>query len=169
MRITSVISSAILKGLRVFTHSPHSDVIKTNEQLSPFGLDANPHPGIKGAIQPATTTGRGAILGFFNKFVAALYGERRMYSTLPDGSEIVTEIFQFNNGSMMIRAGIDGGEEKYSLFIDSDGTVAETTPQKIITGNLIIDGSLTINGIDFGTHKHPYTDDGNPAVTEPPI
>ena len=175
MNITKVISTLIKNGLRVITHKPYGNVTKNNELLSSFGLDVNPPPGIKGAQQAATTNGRGAILGFFNKFLASLYGERRMYSTLPDGSEIVTEIFQLNDGSILIRAGIVEGSEKYSMLIDADGSVAETVTQKTITGNVVVNGSLTINGsliingIDIGTHKHNYTDDGNPLVTGPPI
>lgn len=180
MRITKIISSIIKNGLRVLTHKPYGDVTKNNELLSPFGLDANPYPNIKGAQHAGTTNGRGVISGFFNKFLDALSGERRMYSTLPDGTEIVTEIFQLNNGSILIRGGISGGVEKYSLLIDNDGTVSEEVILKTITGNIVINGNLTVNGKitgtviegagkDIGTHTHPYTDDGNPLVTGPPI
>ena len=168
MRLTKIISSVISNGKRILKHARWGGVINENEQLSSFGLDATPPPGTKGAHQPATTSGRGVILGFFNRFFAALSGERRMYSTLQDGSKIVTEIFQFNNGAILIRAGIIDGIEKYNLLIDSDGTVQETTPKKIITGDVEINGNLIINGISFGTHIHPYTDDGVPLDTGAP-
>lgn len=181
MRLTKVISTSIVKGLQVIKHAMFKDVTNQNELISDFGVDANPYPNIKGAHQSATTSGRGGIIGFFNKFVAALHGERRMYSTLPDGSEIVTEIFQMKDGSILMRAGIIGGVEKYSLLIDPGGGITETTTLKTLTGNMVINGNLTVNGvltatqilttagIDSDLHKHPYTDDGNPLVTLPPV
>jgi len=146
MKIIKVISSAIKSGLRVITHSPFSDVLKTNEQLTPFGLDANPYPGSKGMQAPAGTSGRGGVIGFFCKYLFSKYGERRMFSTLPDGSDQVTEIYQLNNGAILIRTGIVNGAEKYSMLIDSDGTVAELTPKKTLTGDLELNGDMVQNG-----------------------
>ena len=175
MRITRIISSSIKNGLRVLKHSPFKGLIKNNEILSDFGVDANPYPGIKGAHESATTSGRGAVIGFFNKFIAALSGERRTYSTLPDGSEIVTEIFQLNNGAILIRAAITGGSELYSMLIDTDGTVVEVTPLKTITGDIIINGDVTVNGgdvvadgISLKTHTHNYLNGATPSVTDGP-
>ena len=146
MRITRIISSNIEANLRVLKHSPFKDLIKNNELLSDFGHDANPYPGIKGAYESATTSGRGAVLGFYNKYAVALHGENRHYSTLPDGSEQVTEIYQLNDGSILIRAGIVGGTEKYSLLVNADGTVDETTPIKTLTGDMTQTGDMQING-----------------------
>lgn len=180
MRLTKVISTVIQNGLLVIKHATHGTVSKTNELLSPFGLDANPYPGIKAAIQAATTQGRGAIMGFFSKHNGkSLYGERRMYSTLADGTEIVTEIFQMNDGSILMRAGIEGGEEKYSLLIDPGGDVTETASLKTLTGNMKLIGNLEVQGTikatqiitdkgtDLDLHVHPYTD-APPSVTLPP-
>ena len=179
MRLTKVISTTIQNVSRVIKHATHGTVSKTNELISSFGLDANPYPGIKAAIEAATTQGRGAIIDFFNKFNAALYGERRMYSTLADGTEIVTEIFQMNDGSILMRAGIEGGEEKYSLLIDPGGDVMETASLKTLTGNMKligdfeVDGTITATkiitdkGTDLDEHVHPYTD-APPSVTLPP-
>ena len=123
MRITRIISSNIEGNLRVLKHTPFKSLVKKNELLSDFGHDANPYPGIKGAYESATTSGRGAVLGFFNKYAVALHGENRHYSTLPNGSEQVTEIYQRHDGSILIRAGISGGVEKYSMLVNSDGDV----------------------------------------------
>ena len=147
MRITRIISSNIEANLRVLKHTPFKNLVKNNELLSDFGHDANPYPGIKGAYESATTSGRGAVLGFFNKYAVALHGENRHYSTLPDGSEQVTEIYQLNEGSILIRAGIVGGTEKYSLLINPDGTVDETTPLKTLTGDLKVIGDMILNGL----------------------
>lgn len=180
MNITKIISSTIQKALLVLKHSPFNKVIRTNELLSPFGLDANPFPGIKGAVLSATSKGRGAIIGFFNKFVSAAPGEIRIYSTDPAGNGIVTEIHFKNDGTMTIKAAIPGGGPLFDMTVDAAGNVTVASPlvsltgdltiigNLTVTGNGIITGTLSIGGKDFTAHTHPYTDDGNPLNTGPP-
>ena len=55
-----------------------------------------------------------------------------------------------------------------SVVTVNNGTVSIDSSTINLTGNVNITGSLTTNGIDFSTHIHPYTDDGNPAVTGAP-
>ena len=180
MKYVGIISDKINEQHRVLTHSPYKGVTFTNNLLSGFGVDANPYPGIKGAVIPATTHGRGAIIGFLNKYNVALPGERRTYSTNPDGSAQVSEIYQLNDGSILIRGGMDGGTEKYSMLIDPDGNVTESFGLKTLTGDVVINGNLVVNGIitgdevktgagiDLGTHVHGYLNGVTPSMTDPP-
>jgi hypothetical protein len=146
MQYTRIISSNINNTLRVLLHERHKGNIANNEILSGFGVDASPYPGIKAIFAPTTSQGRGAIMGFVNRENKALDGERRMSSYLPDGSEEVTELYQLNDGSILIRAGIEGGTEKYSLLINPDGSVQEATPLKTIDGDMELNGTIDING-----------------------
>ena len=145
MKITRIIST-IVKALLILKHTPFNGVTRTNELLSPFGLDANPYPGIKGAVLSATSKGRGAVIGFFNKFVRAAPGERRMYSTDSAGNAIVTEIYQKNDGTIVIT-------------VNSGAT---------LNGDLTVTDDLVVGLIDFLTHTHAYDDSGTPKVTGPP-
>ena len=184
MRITRIITSSIVKGLRVLKHSPFRGVTRTNELLSPFGFDSNPYPGIKGAIQSATTKGRGVILGIFNKFIKADYGESRTFSTDAEGNEIKTEFHQKNDGSISLKAALAGGSPLFEIIIDPTGNIVVDSPLAILNGNLTINGNLvvigsigagtlavtgalTVGGKDFTTHTHPYDDSGTPKVTGP--
>lgn len=184
IRYTGIISANIEQQFRVLKHAPYQGVTLTNNLLSSFGLDANPYPGIKGAITPATTHGRGAVIGFLNKYNTALPGERRTYSTNPDGSAQVSEIYQLNDGSILIRGGIvsNGGEgaENYAMLIDPDGNITESFGLKTMTGDVVVNGSLTVkgditgdtvktsDGIDLGTHVHGYLNVTTPSITDPP-
>lgn len=145
MKITRVISSIIKNGVRVITHSPFQSVTRNNELISPFGVDANPYPGIKAAVQSTTSKGRGGILGFFNKFLIALFGEYRTYSTDPAGNAIVTEIYQKNDGSLSIKAAIDGAPA-FTFIIDTNGNLSIVTPKTTHTGDIDIVGDLDIDG-----------------------
>jgi hypothetical protein len=180
IRYTGIASTNIEQQFRVLKHAPYQGVTLTNNLLSSFGLDANPYPGIKGAVTPATTHGRGAVMGFLNKYNAACPGERRTYSTNPDGSAQVSEIYQLNDGSILIRGGISEGAEKYAMLIDPDGNITESFGLKTLTGDVVINGSLTVNGditgdtvktgddIDLGTHVHGYLNVTTPSITDPP-
>ena len=145
MNITKVIGSKIVKGLRVITHNPFKGVTRNNELASPFGVDANPYPGIKSVVQSATSKGRGAILGFFNKFLLAAFGEYRTYSTDAAGNAIVTEIHQKNDGSLSIKAAINGSPA-FEFIIDTNGDLSIVTPKTTHTGNLDIVGNLDVLG-----------------------
>lgn len=167
MKITRIISTAIKSALRVIKHTPFKGVTRTNELLAPFGLDSNPYPGIKGAVLSATSKGRGVILGVFNKFMLAAYGECRTFSTDAAGNAIVTEIHQKNDGTITVKAAIPGGP-LFELEIDASGNVAITSPVTTLTGDLNITGDLVVNGIDFLTHIHPYLNGTTPSFTGPP-
>ena len=180
MKYAKIISTNINAQHRLLTHQAYKGVTGVNEVLADFGVDAAPYPGIMAAIVSATTSGRGAVHGFFNKYNVAIDGERRTYSTKPDGSEQVSEIYQLNDGSILIRGGIEGGAEKYAMLIDPDGNITESFGLKTMTGDVVINGSLTVNGdlvggtiktaagIDSDEHIHGYLDDGVPSLTDPP-
>lgn len=146
MRFTRIISTDVNNQLRILLHQRHKGHTATNEAISGFGVDASPYSGIKAVYDPTTSAGRGVVLGYINRENKALDGERRTSSYLPDGSEEVTEVYQLNDGSILIRAGIEGGTEKYSLLINADGSVQEATPLKTIDGDMEINGDVDING-----------------------
>jgi phage baseplate assembly protein V len=52
--------------------------------------------------------------------------------------------------------------------LSSTLTVAGATTAAAITSAAITATAVTAGGIAFGTHKHSYTDDGNPATTGGP-
>lgn len=168
MNITKVISTTIRNGLRVIKHSPFKGVIRTNELLTPFGLDSNPPPGLKGIVASTTSKGRGAILGFFNKLLFSALGEYRTYSTDSAGNAIVTEIHQKNDGTITVKAAIPGGGPLFEMEINASGNVNITSPLTSWTGDLNITGDLVVNGIDFLTHTHPYLNGVTPSTTGPP-
>ena len=181
MNITKVIGSKILNGLRVIIHNPFKGVTRNNELASPFGVDANPYPGIKSVVQSATSKGRGAILGFFNKYLKSIHGEYRTFSTDAAGNAIVTEIWQKNDGSLIINAAINGSPA-FEFVIDVNGNLSIVTPKTTHTGNLDIvgdlavsgnvqiDGTLTVDGLftlnDDADINGKLTVNGNAEVTE---
>ncbi len=151
MNITRVIETAIDTFLTI-THSTFNRVIRTNKLLSPFGLDSNPYPGIKGGILSATSRGRGAVIGFLNKFVGTASGEIRLFSTDAAGNAIVAKVHLKNDGTIEVLVGTD---------MTLNGNL-------IINGDLTVTGNLVVDGIDFGTHAHGYDDSGTPKVTDGP-
>ena len=76
---------------------------------------------------------------------------------------------QDDNGCFVIQT--LSGTTKITL---KEGVITLTSPNVVINGDTLINGSLTVttetttNGIPFTTHVHPYTDDGVPSDTGVP-
>ena len=157
MRITTVKKVQVKRGLRVAVHETEKGNTRTNEIAAPFGIDINPYLNIKAIVSRATTAGRGVVLGFINKFLAALPGEIRIYSTDADGNDVVAYMHFKNDGTIHITGNIFHTGD---IDINGDLTIAGS-----ITGT---GGDCVFDGISLKTHTHNYFDDGNPNVTSPP-
>lgn len=145
-RISTIISSLVERGILKLTNQPGKGVTNTNPQTGPFGIDANPYPGIRGFILSGLSRARGAIVGYFNKFVDTSPGEIRIYGTDANGAAIVAYAKIFNDGSIKVECNIGDAAKKYTFFVDANGNKYETINKD---ETRIIKGSCysTIDGI----------------------
>lgn len=161
---TSIKETKPQNGLRVAIHEPLKGDTQTSEVAAPFGVDANPYPGIKGIFARATSAGRGVVLAFINRFLAAQPGEIRIYSTDDQGNDVVSFMHFKNNGTISIN-----GDTTHEGDLTVNGGLEVNGDLDVNDGDITVtNGDVTADGISLKNHTHNYTDDGLPAVTDPP-
>jgi len=156
MRITLIKQTGQERGLRIAIHEPLKGKTGKNEIAAPFGIDANPYPGIKGAFMKATTAGRGLILAFINKFLLAQPGEIRIYSTDPLGNAVSASMHFKNDGTYVIEGnGTINGDLEINGNVNMTGDMDIEGDINLTNGNIeITNGDLISGGIPFLSHIH---------------
>jgi len=167
MRLTKIKSTASKRGLRIAIHEPLKGKASENEIASPFGIDANPYPGIKGAFVRATTAGRGLIMAFINRFLATQPGEIRIYSTDATGNAVSASMHFKNDGSYVIEGqGTINGDLEINGNIDMTGDLDIEGNINMTNGDITVTGGDVIaDGIGLKTHRHLV----GVVPTSPPI
>lgn len=89
-------------------------------------------------------------------------------ATLKSSTKVIVDSPQVEMTGTLKVAGATTLESTLNVALAATLSTSMTTPAATITTGTITTAavtSLTVNGIAFSTHKHSYTDNGNPLVT----
>lgn len=127
----------------------------TGEHFSSPGDDSYPRLTDYAFIVHNSRQGGYSIVGYADAINTpkALIGDKRIYSRDASGAGI-GEVWLKADGSILVNNPNGSIELKADGSADINGVTIDPS------GNVIIPGTLSINGIDFGTHIHSQANDG---------
>lgn len=156
---------------------PGGSALSDLEHLEPFGFTSHPVPGAEALVLSFGGNG--------SHSVALMVSDRRYRVTIAEGE---VALYNANGDSLHFKAdGTAVVTAATKVQIDSPATeisgtltvtgattlsstlaVAGATTAASITSGAITASAVTSGGVAFGTHSHPYTDDGSNKTTGGP-